>query len=958
MTSTLRSLFRWIALIPACSLLLATAAAQTTGQAGIHGRVVEAETGSLLRGSRVTLPALGQETVTDREGQFAFNRLPAGTYNVVASFIGYKETTRSITVAADGIAKIDLVLGAEVVRMSGFTVEGIRGGQARALNQQATAPNLVNIVSSDAIGQFPDANIAEALQRLPGISITRKNETGEGQFVVIRGMEANFNAVSIDGVRLPTTETGVRAVPLDIFTANVAERVQVTKALTPDQDGDGIGGAIELQTPTAFDDTGRTLHGTATYGQSNAVDSDNYGATFAYGDRFGSEKQWGLLVATTFLRRGTGGEQVGDGDTTVGLLGGSNGIRSGNTRRGPPGFMGLEFNRYEIERERRALSASLDFHPSDERRFFVRGNYAALDEDRERQEFEVYGDNRGENGQNLLARRRLFIERFEEVYSTLSTGGMIKTSPDLKLDFIAALSRAENERPDYFELRHGLPNQLLRDGSPNTATTTIPFVEINARGPVIFDLSKPKFPAWVQQTAQNLYDDNRYTFNRFDSWQDRGEEEIRTLKLDATWDRAVGAYPAYLKAGGKFTGREKEQVTLVNNVSNRRTTALANFFPRSAVVTGSPIRHLDEKYNWGRLYDPAAARAFVAANPAVFTPGAGLGGLEVFKEDVTAGYAMGGIDFGRLDLLAGVRVERTELTSAFGRGPTMRKAGKTYTDVLPGLHANYRFSDRLIVRAAATTALARPNFSDLSGRRTETGNAIASGNPDLDPISANSFDLSVERYLGSLGLVSAGVFHKRIENFIYRGLATATSIDPASGLPITRPENGDVATISGLELSYQQQLRMLPSPFDGFGVFANATFLDGESKLKRNSAAAGFRVNPNEKFPLYDQPDYLGNLALAYEKYGASLRVAYVFRGGYLERIDGESATYDKYLLPNGQWDLTASYRINSRVRVFFEMTNFTSEYTYDSTMGPDRGIQKNLIQNSWIGTVGLGWRL
>lgn len=947
----------------AAALLLAAvtaAPAQTTSAntAAIAGRALEAETASLLPGSRVRLVELERETVTARDGSFTFSNLPAGTYTVVAAYLGYDEARATVALIPGQTARLDLVLGGELVLLEGFTVEGIRGGQARSLNQQAASPNLVNIISADAIGQFPDANIAEALQRLPGISITRKNETGEGQFVIIRGLESNFNAVTVDGVRLPTTETGVRAVPLDVFTANVAERVQVTKALRPDQDGDAIGGTIDLQTPTAFDETDRILRGTFTLGRSDSVASDNYGATFTYGDRFGADETWGMLVALTYLNRGTGGEQVGDGDTTVGLIGGPAGIRSNNNRRGPPGFMGLEFNRYDIERERRAVTASLDFRPSDDRHFFIRGNYADLAEDRVRNEFEVYGDNRNENGVNMLARQRLFLETFEEEYSTLSAGGRVKSNPDLELDFIAAYAHAASERPDYIELRHALPNLLNRDGSPNTSTSTIPFTQIDTRGPVIFDLSRPQFPTWVQQTSQNLYDDARYTFNRYDSYQDRGDEDIVTLKLDATLDRDFGAYPGYLKAGIKFTGREKEQVTEANSVSVRRSAANPTFFPRSAVVGGDPIRHLEGNYRWGRLYDPAATRAFLAANANIFIPGTGLGGLEVFREDVTAGFLMAGVDFGALDLLGGVRVEHTDFAATFGRGAAARTAGNTYTDVLPSLHANYRVTDRLIVRASATAAMARPNFADLSGRRTETSSAIASGNPDLAPISAVNLDLSIERYLGTLGLVSAGVFHKDIANFIYRGLATATSIDPDTGLPITRPENGDDSRITGLELSYQQQLRMLPSPFDGLGFLANVTFLEGESTLKRNSRAAGFRVDPNETFPLYDQPDKLGNVALSYEKYGLSVRLAYVFRGGYLERIDGESAAYDKYLLPNDQFDLTASYRFNERLRVFLEVTNLTSTYTYDSTMGPDRGIQKNLIQNSWIGTVGLGWRL
>jgi len=245
--------------------------AQTAPTSTISGRISDVSSKTALKGASIALVGTDYRTTSDASGEFVLF-VPAGTYTATINYLGYPEKSTPVTVAAGSYTNLDVALG-EVLTLDAFKVQGIVEGQARALNQQKAAQNLTNVVASDAFGQFPDKDIADAVKRLPGVNVEREGGNPEGRYVTIRGLNADFNAVSVNGQRVTISNSDgtSRSVPLDVVSTKSAEQIEVTKALTPDMDGDGIGGAINIRTRTAWDHDGRFATAEASYGSDKLL---------------------------------------------------------------------------------------------------------------------------------------------------------------------------------------------------------------------------------------------------------------------------------------------------------------------------------------------------------------------------------------------------------------------------------------------------------------------------------------------------------------------------------------------------------------------------------------------------------------------------------------------------------------------------------------------------------------
>jgi TonB-dependent receptor len=331
------------------------------------------------------------------------------------------------------------------------------------------------------------------------------------------------------------------------------------------------------------------------------------------------------------------------------------------------------------------------------------------------------------------------------------------------------------------------------------------------------------------------------------------------------------------------------------------------------------------------------------------------------SEEVLSAYAMAGTTIDRLNVIAGVRVERTDFSTTgreldLDRGvATSRSASRGYTNWLPGLYLRYDASPRLVFRASVSHALARPSFGDTAFRSLVNREdlEITRGNPNLDALESRNWDASVEYYLPSLGLVSAAIFQKDIENFSYEFESPTPLVLGGETYDLTTYANGSEGTIRGLELSYQQQLTGLPAPFDGLGVLANATFLDSE---------ATYPTRPREDVPFVGQSDLVGNLALTYEKGRFFGRLALNVRSERLREDEplGGRASEDFYVDDFKQLDLTLRYRVSRSVEVYAELLNLTDEpfrvfFKSDNAQGP-RLVQWE--EYDWSANLGVRWSL
>jgi TonB-dependent receptor len=344
-------------------------------------------------------------------------------------------------------------------------------------------------------------------------------------------------------------------------------------------------------------------------------------------------------------------------------------------------------------------------------------------------------------------------------------------------------------------------------------------------------------------------------------------------------------------------------------------------------------------------------------------------------ENISAGYAMGRVNFGEWSLLGGVRVENTDADFAGTEMPTRNgvflgprrvKGTRRYTDVLPGLHLRGTPAKNLVLRAAWTNTIARPNYNDLSVARDFvydevspglSSGTLSSGNPGLKPYQSMNFDVTAEYYLSNAGIVSVSAFHKRIDNPVYSravtlggvlgdGVTTTFEDIRFDVLNVTRPENADNGRITGLELNYQQQLRMLPSPFDGLGFSVNYTIVDSSVKVFGRTS---------EKLPFFKQADDIGNAAIFYEKYGVEVRLAWSRTGAYLTAL-GANSDGDAYQREREIMDAKVSYRLTKRLKLFADVINLRQEPLEEYIGAPNRGTATEKYW--WTATFGVNWRL
>lgn len=860
----------------------------------LSGKVLNAA-GAPLPGAVVTITGTNLEAATDREGDFYFGSVPEGHYTVNVSYLGLPSKDQSITVGAGQRATLNATLGADVVQLQAFTVEGTRGGQAKALNLQRASESLKEMIAADAIGRFPDHNASETLQRMSSIALER--DQGDGRFVSIRGLYGDLNSTQLNGVNIPSSENGTRRVNFDSIPTEILDGVELTKASTPDMDGDAIGGSINLKTKTAFSQEGRILSGSAegVYNDFSGKWGHKLGLT--YGQRFADDK-WGFIVSLSdSLKK----HAALDSEASTPWA-----LRSGVLV--PDG--NIDIREYQVRRIRQGASASLDFHPNKEDAYYLRGTYNHFSdtENRFRELFRntaatttVIDAQRG-----TVSGRPIQIDikdRTEDQNFYNVTAGGEHARGALRVDYLAAIAQAE--LPDPFRSEYVFQ-------SPNTSWT--------------YDFSdsyKPKLSGAYQTSITP----NSFTLNSHRVRDSLQQDKEFTLALNVRRDTKFGDLSGYWKVGAKYRDREKTSDTEDSRYNANAAVNLGTL----GLARQSSFRN--DATNPFITINPVAFDGYFRANPSAFVlnPITSLLGSRSVdyktNEDVLAGYAMASVTSGNLTVLGGVRVEQTDFktsgwtitapgtaTQAF----TPLRVSSDYTNWLPGLHARYKLGRQTQIRASFNQSLARPNYGDSAGTASVdlATNVETRGNPHLKPYQANNFDASVEFYPKALGVWSAGVFAKEIKDFIFRQTLARSG---QGGADLNIPLNGKKATIKGLELTWQQNLTMLPSPFDGFGIYSNYTLTDSDA----NYGAA----RPGEHLPFSRQSKSMGNFAVSYEKYGFFVRVSLNYRSPYIEDggLGGNLAT-DTWVDDHTQIDVSTNYRLTKRLTVYAELLNVNEE--------------------------------
>ncbi len=864
--------------------------AQQTGR--ITGQAVEAESQRPLVGASVMVEGTSLRAQTGENGRYVLFRVPAGAQTVTLSYIGREPVSEEVTVEPGRSTVVDFSVAVGVVALEGLEVLGLRAQlQAEALNRQKNAPNIMNIVASDQMGRFPDASAPEAVQRLPGIATAR--DQGEGRYIQIRGGSPANTQVNFNGVEVPSPEGEERQIALDAVPVDMLESIEVSKALLPSMDANAVGGAVNLVTRKA--PSQRLLSLEASGGFAPIRDDPSGSAALTYGDR-AADGRFGYIISGSYGRRNFGsddpepaydfGDDPGPGDDVL---------------------EELALRNYTLWRARTGVTTNLDYRFGETSEIALTGIYSNLTDNEQRREFL----NSVEDGELILSHKNR--EEKLRTYSVALSGNHLLSS--LQLDYNLAWSRSLEDTPFDSEIH---------------------FVQEDVTfSPDISD------PDAIQANPASGTIGGTYAFDEIEPSFGNTENTDRTGSVNFTLPYALGADGSgNLKFGFKYRDKDKFQEV---------TETAAEFNDDTELVLGDGIGGSfdgDLKYPTDYMLPPFSTSPDDVAG-FVDRFGSRLdqeANVEADTEDydlaerVAAAYVMTEMNITpRLLLLPGVRYEHTTVeTDGFEFDSeteelTPASAEQSYGKVFPAVHMRYQVAERTNLRAAFTSSIARPNFFDLVPYRVRDDEDLALGNPELEPTIARSFDVLFEHYDERIGVISAGVFYKRLTDPIF-----VFTEENTLGGDTEQPRNGESGWIRGFELALQRQLG------SGFGAYANYTYTDSEAELPSGRDAR-----------LQGQSDHVFNAALNYERGRFSGQVSTNFHADYVDEY-GDEQLEDVYVTDHFQLDASANYQFTPGAAVFLELVNLTNE-----PFVAYQGIRERPIQQEYYGSwgrLGIRW--
>ncbi|PZU61622.1 MAG: TonB-dependent receptor [Brevundimonas sp.] len=812
---------------------------------------------------------------------------------------------------------------AQPAQVDDIVVTGaIVSGERRALNIQKNADNILNVVSSDGIGRLPDRNAAEAVQRAPGVAIER--DQGEGRFVAVRGLPSQWNSTLINGDRLPTAEeeTTSRATAFDFFPSELIDRVEISKAVTPDMEGDAIGGSVNFITRTAPAE--RTVQ--ATGGLTYSDKAGEYGdlLSLTVGDRLMDGKFGFLLSGTRYVRDwATDNYEPRRGGDGIGV-----------TR--------LELRDYTGTRETVGLNGAAEYNFDNGGQVFGRAIYGTLEDDETHYKHRL----------NFASNRVEVQHIFNTLITEMSGGEIGGRHPLAGGDLNWKIGSYQNEfrygdTPDgqdhsYFVVRfdqRGVGYQGLENrGAGTLAYNTIdggtdPADAISNHLPAGFQMN----PALTRLANVELY---KVAVT---------ERDRVVAQVDYT--REIGS-SLELKFGAKYRDKQRdaafEDLFYTWNPAAGPVPTLADFALMDQPGRGDFLDELDIGAQYRNQFSQVVSEDDItawyranrqnlildAAGSATLENGGALGRTFTLNEKQSAAYAMATWrPDPRWTVLGGLRLEHTD-TAVDGQvlidgdlSPEHRS--NDYLAVLPSLHLTYSLDADTNLRAAVTRTFARPDFGDLApgGAFIEADLEFAGGNPDLKPTYSTNLDLMFERFYSDVGVISAGAFYKRIEDPIFDS-RTIGSFRGVDGVAFLTPANGEPGWLYGLELNLQRRLTFLPGALSHVGVNANYTYIQSEFELPDGRHAAIPR-----------QADNLGNVAVYYDDGRLSGRLALNYKGAFIEEY-GSDAASDSYYGEYTSLDFNLAYDLTDRVTLFGEASNLTDEKLFYYLGDEDRPLQ------------------
>lgn len=950
-------------------LFIANTAFSQTGV--ITGTVIDSYDKASLPGASVYIKAISKGASTDLNGKFVLPGVPLGENTLQISYVGYKTIDIDIDVNAElgndlGTIELELeaaMLGEEIV----VTAQIL--GQQRAINQQLNSDAIANVVSADKIQELPDVNAAEAIARLPGIAINRSG--GEGQKVVIRGMEPKFAAITINGVRLPSNDGTDRSVDLSLISPELLDGIEVFKSPLPNMDAESIGGTVNLKLRKAPDNFRLLAKALGGFNQLNSTYND-YKGVLQLSNRLLNDKL-GFVAQGSIERRNRSGDFIGytwargrtDPETGITDIEGTS--------------LTLE-DRQEI-RKRINGSLNLDYELGKGHSLSLFGLYSRTTRDR------FLMRNLYNPSTPAIEYRGRGIENGLNLYSASFSG--VNPIGKFLVDWSLSSSQSQGETPYDFEMRfQTVPTNLFdseldREGNP-----------INYLAAANPNLDETFLDRNALRNSETLERTNTAIINVKLPFK-LGEKISGEIKAGGKYfnvnrERDVNLFEErFYYLGGEFT--ETANQTAGGNLgfiaSNGQLISIDNFLLQENDI------QLDlesgEEFNFIGSLDQDKIRDWSELQRNNFKNSRyPLVDNYDLEESILAGYLMVKLNIGNnLTIIPGVRYEDSDnnysSSISFATGPYGQIGNindtttfQKYGELFPHLHIKYKPKDWFDVRASYSKTIARPDYNFLTPRAqiNQSSLDIEAGNPVLRPSLSTNYDLFFTFFKQGIGLLTIGGFRKDIvDTFIPRSIilstpeiAAANNWEGFSGYNLDSYTNLQESEVYGIEIDIQSNLALLPMPFSGFVFNFNYAKLFSTTEVffltSETTFGGGFPPVPIITFTenvrnvaMPSQAPDIFRMSIGYDYKSFSARVSGSFQGTKA-RSYSLNKDFDSSDLEFWRWDASAKQRFGKNWSIFLNLENITNQQDIGFIRNQD--FINSIETYGFTGTMGVQYKL
>lgn len=930
-------------------------AQRTSGE--ISGVVKDQSTQEILPFAVVSIKGTAVHAVTDMDGLFRITNLDAGEYTLQTTFIGYSPQDMVVSLDAGERKNIEITMSEAFVALGEVSITAQRMGQNAAINQRLNSDALVNVVSKDAIRELPDINAAEAIGRLPGISLTR--DGGEGSKVILRGLDPKFASVSINGVKQPGTdlESGAdRSVDLSNISPEMLAGIEIYKSPTADMDGDAIAGVVNLVISKAPDLPKNQFR---IYGGYNGLTEKfaDFKASWDFSRRF-LDRRLGVMAQANYDRKDRSAQGIENTyyipdnqkpeEFFISEVQLTN--RKQTTKRyGVSAFVDYQFDNVGLYINNIFNASPREIYTQDET--FLRDN-RRISHDLNLKEDKTYSINTSFGGN-----WRLPVMKIDWNLTRVQTH--VYNPYDFNMAFYAnSLLNPEKDFGQVLDPKEYTDNTIFEGGmddkssfrntsfQPDTLKQVNYIAKIDIEVP--FTLSD-KIAGFIKFGGKYQTENRKRSGQNFRDWplDLYPEQKLLILAND----------PRDLKV-------DDGNAPVLSNFYTGGTDLLKGDYHMYAHIPESEVRYWkNHHYEVGELFE------------AEYTNNQEGNEDRFYKsmERTAAGYVMLKLNYGDLiSFVPGLRYEYsnndyTGIYSTLGNFPTItgfyrtQKSNQSYGEWLPSIHLKVKPVQWMDIRLSTVKTLSRPNYMWLLPRMRYTANnfSVKRSNPDLKHATAWNYDASITIYTGKFGLLSFGGYIKEINNMFYQVSGTLTAQESADlGLPAQSFAlsqgfiNLNDSYVRGLEFEYNTHFNFLPSPFNRFLLGFNVTRLWSGTyymlwvpitgiEMARERPILGIDFDKShyerkeDRMP--SQVDVTLNAWLGFEWKGFSTRVSLGYQGTRLTSINTqqESNAFNRYTASTLRLDFTAKQRINRMFSILLNLNNLTNEtdrgYRYHS---------------------------